>query len=937
MSKKLFYFLISTYLLCTSSIAQELPPVQNFTSFDYNAENQNWSISQSSNKNIFIANNSGLLEYNSESWTINQSPNNTIIRSVKNVKNKIYTGCYMEFGYWEKNDFGKLIYTSLANKLKQPMTEEEQFWNIQDLDNWIIFQSLRRIYIYNTIDDTFKIIDAISNKPKVFKINGTIYYQHLNLGIFKIEQGKSILVTNHSVFKTTTLVDLLLKNNKLLAITEKGKFYFIKDDKVEEWKLSAYNKIRNINVYSSLQSKNGNFLLGTISNGLIIIDKNGELQYQFNKVNGLINNTILSIFEDFDDNIWLGLDNGISVINLKSSFKVYKDLKGNLGVVYVSVIYNNNLYLGTNQGLFYRKLDSNNEFKLINNTKGQVWSLDVIDNTLFCGHNLGTFIINNNTAKQIANIPGTWVVKPVKNRNDLIIQGNYGGLNILEKINDNWIFKNTLEGFNISSRFFEFISENKIVVVNEQKGINFLETDANYTKIIKHKANQHEGYGLGLIRFNNEIIFSSNLGAEVFDKEKNLFVKDSVLSQKFFNQKDPTVGILISDELNNKIWSFSKKNIICLSQGRLDEFLYETKIPIPSSFRKNLGIAGFECLSSLTKNKYLIGNSDGYVALDLSKLTKKKYSINIDKVINSNLSDDFFFIDLQQKENEFKNKDNNVEIHFSTKNYNHFLETQYQYQLLGLYDKWQDWSIDSKIKFNNLPFGEYTFNVRARIGNILTNNIATYNFKIQKPWYLSNLMIWLYLLSILLFSLLMHKIYKRYYTKQREKHLEATQRELKVKELENEQQKMHFENDKLHNDIESKTRELAISTMSLIKKNEFLNHIKKELLANVEKQKIKSVLKIIDNNLNNTDDWNLFKEAFNSVDRGFMKKIKTIHSNLTPQDLRLCAYLRLNLSSKEIAPLLNISSKSVEVKRYRLRKKMNLPHETSLTNYILKM
>ena len=67
----------------------------------------------------------------------------------------------------------------------------------------------------------------------------------------------------------------------------------------------------------------------------------------------------------------------------------------------------------------------------------------------------------------------------------------------------------------------------------------------------------------------------------------------------------------------------------------------------------------------------------------------------------------------------------------------------------------------------------------------------------------------------------------------------------------------------------------------------------------------------------------------------FLKLVKEKHSSLTPNDLKLCAYLRLNLSSKEIAPLLNISPRSVEVKRYRLRKKMDFPPKTNLTNYIL--
>lgn len=165
-----------------------------------------------------------------------------------------------------------------------------------------------------------------------------------------------------------------------------------------------------------------------------------------------------------------------------------------------------------------------------------------------------------------------------------------------------------------------------------------------------------------------------------------------------------------------------------------------------------------------------------------------------------------------------------------------------------------------------------------------------------------------------------------------------TQRKLSRKELENKQQLTQLTNEKLKLDIENKNRELAISTMSIIKKNEFLNTIKKELTKAKLDSNVAAVLKIIDKNINNTDDWKFFQEAFNNADKDFLNKIKTKHNTLTPNDLKLCAYLRLNLSSKEIAPLLNISPRSVEVKRYRLRKKMNLPpHETSLTNYILEL
>ena len=217
----------------------------------------------------------------------------------------------------------------------------------------------------------------------------------------------------------------------------------------------------------------------------------------------------------------------------------------------------------------------------------------------------------------------------------------------------------------------------------------------------------------------------------------------------------------------------------------------------------------------------------------------------------------------------------------------------------------------------------------------LTENTISYNFEIGRPWYWSYLAIVLYVLGFILLSFLVHKRYKAYYKKQQDQIFTENKRKQKQKKVKTQKALMKLKNEKLKQEIEGKNRELAVSTMSIIKKNEFLNAIKDQLKAADNVTQIKSVIKTIDKNINNEDDWKFFETAFNNADKDFLKKIKELHPDLTSNDLRLCAYLRLNLSSKEIAPLLNISVKSVEVKRYRLRKKMELPHENSLTEHIL--
>ena len=215
--------------------------------------------------------------------------------------------------------------------------------------------------------------------------------------------------------------------------------------------------------------------------------------------------------------------------------------------------------------------------------------------------------------------------------------------------------------------------------------------------------------------------------------------------------------------------------------------------------------------------------------------------------------------------------------------------------------------------------------VRAKVGNTLSKNMLSYSFMVHRPWYISNIALSFYFLSLLIIILITHRAYKRYYSEK-----------FKHEQMENVQMIMQIKNEKLNQDIDNKNRELAISTMSIIKKNRVLDKIKKELKKTKHIGDNNTALELINSNLNDAKDWSFFEQAFNNADKDFLEKIKSSHPDLTPNDLRFCAYLRLNLSSKEMAPLLNISIKSVETKRYRLRKKLGLEHDDGLVNYILK-
>ncbi len=922
------------FLSCSFLHAQEHPPIEIFSSKDYGAETQNWSISQSEENYIYVANNKGLLEFNGANWQLYASPNETIIRSVNVIDNLIYTGSNREFGYWQRNEFGLLYYTSLSKKLKVDFLEDEEFWNIISVDDYILFQSLKRVYIYNKRNDSYSIIDSETIIYKIFKVDETIYYQKTKDGIYKIENGESKLVSDNIILKENRLVNIFNKNGHLLIETENNGFYVLKNGNLSKWNITANKRLSEVSVFRSIQLKDHSFILGTRSNGILHLTPDGTIDYNINTFHGLSNNTVHGVFEDAENNIWLALENGINCINVKSPFSVYTDEEGKIGTIYTASVFNDNLYLGTNQGLFYKRLEGLEDFKHVEGIQEAVWCLTIIDNTLFCGHDTGTSIINNHTGTKIKGIQqGTWNIKSI-DKTDLLLQGNYDGLYVLQKINGTWVFRNKIEGFNLSSKFFE-IYNNQIFVSHEYKGVFKIDADNDFKKVlsIEKDPDLNKEINSSIIKYNNDLLYTYKEGVLKYHTETNKFLKDTILST-LFTKEDYTSGRLKFNEKTNTLWCFSKKDLNYISPGKLSNIPKVNKIPFSKSLPR--GLTGYENIIHLDNQKYLIGTSRGFIVIDLDKIAIKSYNISINSITKHSIATSPEIVN-KNLYGVFANQDNNIEFMFSVAKFEKYLDTEYQYQLKGMYPNWSDWSAKSNTLFENLPYGDYVFNVRAKVGNTLTKNVASYSFNIERPWFLSKLMISAYVILVLLFSLMMHHIYKRYYRKQREALLQKTKRELELKELENKQQFMRFNNEKLRQDIDNKNRELGISTMSLIKKNEFLNNIKKELQNVNDINNIKHVIKIIDRNINNTDDWHVFEEAFNNADKDFLKKIKIEHPALTSNDLRLCAYLRLNLSSKEIAPLLNISPRSVEVKRYRLRKKMNLPHESSLTDYILEI
>lgn len=921
------YLIICILGICGTLHTQSLSPLQSFPIEEYGAGNQNWMITQGKNNEIYVANNEGLLTFDAERWTL--YPTNSIVRSVAFFDGVLFTGSYMDFGYWTQETNGELTYHSLVVEHDIKMIEDEQFWNIFRIQDNLVFQSLNRIIFLNRTSNELKFITPEKPILKSFVVADRLYLQLEGDGIFQYASTGISYVFGRSEFQDTEVIEIFPLSDGLRVLTSSKGFFSYRNDRLRPWPILHPN-LQNELVYSGLRSRKGDYVIGTVTDGLYVVSENGRTSKHFNFEKGLLNNTILSIFEDKDSNFWLGLDNGINCMLTNSPLQVYYDSKGQLGTVYASKRFQDKLYVASNRGLFFRSFDNPDEkFKSIPGLSGQNWNLEIVNDVLFVGHDRGTFIVNGETAIRIGSYIGAWVHRNV-NRNTILV-GAYDGLHVLNRINGVWKYAYKISGFDISSRHMEIINEREILISHEYKGVYHLTLSEDRTVAEKVELlDIRRGRHASLAKLDQTIFYLSPDGMFRFDQQAEDFLPLAISSKMFANDSYLT-GKMIVDQ-QNQIWTFFENNIALLERNIFDSSFSVQKIPLHSNFRKtNLG---FENIGDLNNGSYIIGTINGFMTLSLNQYVTPSSSLFFSQISAYDLTQKEINLPFD-KQVKLPSAKNNIRFSFSVPYYSKLNSIQYQWFLENYHKDWVSLKDQSSVEFKNLDFGDYTFYVRAQSGQQQVGDVLSYSFAIDYPWYISIWAILIYILLLFLLSLLVNNLYTSYYKKQQLKYIEETKKELALKELSNTKILVEAKNEQLNQRIESKNRELAISTMSMIKKNTLLGSIKDELIHVNELSEVKKVIRNIDKNINDNEDWTYFEEAFNNADKDFLKKIKELHPKLTPNDLRLCAYLRLNLSSKEIASLLNISPKSVEIKRYRLRKRMNLEHKTNLIGYIL--
>lgn len=948
----LILFLVFLHLLLNAQVKEiGLPYIKNYTKIEYQSGTQNWDIDQDKNGNVYFANNNGLLQFDGSTWKTYTIQSSSNIRSVKvdSITNRVYIGAYNDFGYFESDEKGELTYVSLIDKIPdEKFKTSDYIWKIHLFKGEVIFQSFGSAYIFK--NDTIQILPASGKFQFSFKVNDHLYFQDTTKGLLEYNNGSLTLLEGTEIFNSSEIWGVFsLEKNIIITTLEAGLFIY-ENGKIQPWNTEANQFIKNNSSLGGITINNDLIVLNSVLGGIIICNKEGKVLQHIDLEKGLKNNTVLSSFIDNNNNLWLGLDNGISYLNINSPFSYFSSSL-HLSSVYATTLYKDVLYVATNQGVFYNKLNrefKDGSFNLVEGTSSQSWNIQVIAGELICANNKGVLVIKDNKVDRVLDQEGYFGLKEIPSHPNYFVGANYGGFAIFEKTFKGLIFRNRVEGLYKSSKDFE-LDDNYMWLKRDQFLYQLEFTSDLQSFIIKNKIvniNDTPGGVTTLQKINNKLYFISNNHFYTYSSEFDVFQEDVHMSNLFL--KVPLINSIVQDSHNNLWYTYNQSESLgVLKKIGIND--YKNSIQPFSNLTGNF-VTNYLSINYIDNYNVFIGLINGLAHYNpdfTSSYTNKpkvfirSFSYENDTIIQGNP---------QQKDITIKlpYKYNNVRFTFSSPEFENNNNIQYSYLLEPFDKQWSNWSKEAIKEYTNLGESNYTMKVKVKNSHGIESDQTTFTFSISPPWYRHYLAYLGYFLLMLLATHLIRmrikaKIRKNKYYETMEQRKIYLEKESKIKreqyQLEKKIEKLN--RDKLKTKILAKDKELVSNSLQVVKKNKVLNsivHKLKEMDTNTMNEDAKLQLKILKNSVIkeiNNNSWKDLEKHIKNVHFEFLKRLKEKYPNISQRELDLSTYLLMNMSTKEIAEVMNISNGGVELARYRLRKKLGLKRKDNLTGFLM--
>ncbi|GHE23364.1 triple tyrosine motif-containing protein [Sphingobacterium griseoflavum] len=935
-----------------------IPMVHNYGKVVFQGGSRTWDIKQDSRGILYFANNEGLITFDGKYWKRHALPNHTIVRSIAiDEHDRVYVGGQGEFGYFEPNRNQQLTYVSLKGLLAEGQAQFADTWNTVCLDRAVFFRTDKQIFEYR--NGQIKVYPANVNWEFMGKAGNQLFAQDAKHGLLRFADGKWKQVLRHNDFKAMKIASMAsLGDQRLLITTLTDGDYLLQDSVASRQHVHAPSG----GLYTpSLALINTNeYVVATASEGCVVRHVQGHVLQKIGLAEGLQNKNVTTVFVDRQKNIWAAVDNAIAVISYGSAIRYFRpsaefDVTGYSALIFQEKLYvtsSNGVYVTALQPGFKNHSQSVGKFRLIAGSDGgEAWRVSEINGQLLLTHNRGLFSIQQDRLVALEEGAGAWLpmalsaVYPVERA----LLGTYYGLDLIRFNDGRFERVDKLKGPSDSYRFLEMDSRGGIWASHPYRGIYRLrladDATAYDARLFTEKDGLPSDFQNYVFRVNNRLLFGTAKGIYTFDEQQSRFMPAADLAEF----TDLPIKYL-KEDADGHLWFCSGKRIGVARQDPKTKRYQITYLPELEGHQTS----GFENIYAYDKNNIYIGSERGLIHIDFENYLAVKHkpqvllsSIRATATTDSTIYDGHVVRPEEAKGNNLAAsavlpaRFNSFLFRYASPSYGIQAYMQYSYRLEGYDREWSVWGSETEKAYTNLPNGTYTFQVRAKNNLSDLSAVASYTFVIRPPWYKSIWAIGIYVFILLLAIYLLVLWQKRVWRKQEEDFNKKLTQMRYIHQLEiekNEKEIVKLQNEKLEHEVMSKTKELASASMQLMENTGALSKLRVELakldVRAEEGNELKKITSLLNDVEKNSSHWDQFASHFDELNDGFMHRLKEKHPKLSRNDLKVCAYLRLHFSTKQIAQLQNISVRGVEIHRYRIRKKLGIDSDTPTADYL---
>ncbi len=768
--KQLFLTGFFAYLFIVNGLYAQretgLPFLRNYSPREYGASPQNWGIVQDSNGILYVANNTGVLEYDGITWRKIPVTNRSAVGSLAiDSQNVIYVGATGEFGYLKPDSAGWLKYVSLMPKIEARYHDFADVWHTHAFDGKVYFQSYKFIFCLD--GDSVIVIRPDKIFHRSYVVNNRLYIRERSSGLVMLEKDSLIPVPGGDLFREEAVYSMIpYDQGKILVGTRRQNLFLFDNQSFNPFPVQADSFLASNLIYFGIRHGN-EFVLSTRRAGVVVIDLQGNITRSLTRESGLMDESINSTYLDDGNGLWVVQNNGISRVEAFSPVSFFGENTGIKGIVLSSIRHENSLYVTTGLGVYVLYTDQANRrippsfrFEPVRPIAAQSWHLLSFGKSLLAGTSDGIYEIEGNKAKSVRKTGGGFFLYRSRRDGSLVFAGLRDGLACLRNLEGKWIDLGVIPGVHVDGRAIVESPDGYLWVGTSFRGViridlRTVDLQALTPQSLKSASYPVKQFGTndglpygGVFVFSaaGKLLFGTERGLYGFDSAAQRFMPDSTFGPEL-NDSTKSIDVITEDAQGN-VW------VHAVSDSRSENYLFK-RLPYGVYQKEALPFLRFADYSVLHINPESdgvtwFGGADGLIRYD-SRIPKdyhqpfrtliRKVYIRRDSLVYGGHG--------VPPSAPVAFRHNSLRFECAAGFYEQPAANQYQYFMEGLDDNWSGWTNETNKEYNGLPEGSYRFHVRSKNIFGTMGNEAIFAFEILPPWYRAW---WAYILYFLFFS-----------------------------------------------------------------------------------------------------------------------------------------------------------------------------------------